>query len=119
MVAVAASSTSPSVWTRPETTTATVGVPVAATSRSRSSWTPVRPRSVASRDSPTVEDCSRPDLPPMHTIATSASAAARTARANPERSSPVISQPGAWTTCVSLPSRAARSPATGVTMSGR
>lgn len=48
----AARAASPRAWARPETTTTTVGVPVAATASIRRHWSPGRARWAASRSSP-------------------------------------------------------------------
>ena len=93
--ALACATTRASVCTRPLSTTTTSGVPVPATASINCCWTPVMSRLVASLPSPTVAGRSSPLLPATTTIATSASRAAATAAAKPERSSPSTSQPGA------------------------
>ena len=104
-----------SAKTRPSISTTTVGVPVATTASTSCCCTPVRPRSAASRNSPLVHSRRRPERPPTHTMATSASRAAATASAMPLASSPLMAQPATWRTSVRGPT-AARMPASGVTI---
>ena len=101
-------------WTRPLTSTTTVGVPVARTASTSCCCTPVSASDVASRASPTVECGCSPDSPPTNTTATAAPLAASTAAASPLVSSPVMPHPRSWTT---RSPNAARSASSGVTWS--
>ena len=90
---------------RPEMSTMTTGVPVAATAATSSPWRPRKPSSIRSRVSPQVDAAVRPERSPSTRMAASAPRAASTAAARSASSPSRMPQPARVADLACLPRR--------------